>query len=182
MLEKYVFGKAAVFIDAANIYYSQKSLKWKIDFQKLKHYLEEEIKVNQFLYYTSYIDKNEKQQDFLKRLYHLGYSVKTKDIKLIKTRDNRTILKGNVDIELALDAYRLSSSYKTLILLSGDSDFSYLIDLLKQKKKRIVVMSTRGHISKELLERSKYIDLRKLKEFIMFKESKKNQELLYQYS
>jgi len=69
---------------------------------------------------------------------------------------------------LALDAYRLKGSYNTLILFSGDSDFAYLIDLLKKDGKKIFVFSTRGHISKELLIRSKYIDLRKLKEEIIF--------------
>jgi uncharacterized LabA/DUF88 family protein len=47
--------------------------------------------------------------------------------------------------------------------MSGDSDFSIPIDKIKKKGKRIIVISTRGHISRELLERAKFVDLRKLK-------------------
>ena len=49
------------------------------------------------------------------------------------------------------------------ILVSGDSDFATPIDRIKKAGKRIIVMSTRGHIAKELLERAKFVDLRKIK-------------------
>lgn len=49
------------------------------------------------------------------------------------------------------------------MLISGDSDFSVPVDRIKKVGKWIIVMSTRGHISKELLERAKFIDLRKIK-------------------
>ncbi len=52
--------------------------------------------------------------------------------------------------------------------MSGDSDFASLVDELKARNKWAIVVSTRGHISKELLDRAKYIDLRKLKNEIIF--------------
>jgi len=88
---------------------------------------------------------------------------------MIRVGKDKFVPKGNLDIELALDAYRLSDTYDCLLLFSGDSDFAYLIDLLKEKEKRVIVFSTRGHISRELLERAKYIDLRKLRKFIELK-------------
>jgi len=57
----------------------------------------------------------------------------------------------------------LADKYDTAVLMSGDSDFVLPIDRVKQKGKWIIVMSTRGRVAKELLERAKYIDLRKLK-------------------
>ena len=168
MIKKFDFGKAAVFIDAANILYSQKTLNWKIDFQKLKDFFNKNGKIISFNYYTGIIKTNKKQNQFLKKLQSYGYNVFTKEVKFIKLQNNRYLSKGNLDVELALDAYRLKKDYKSLILFSGDSDFSYLIDLLKKDAKRIFVFSTRGHISKELLIRAKYIDIRKLKEEIIF--------------
>lgn len=53
--------------------------------------------------------------------------------------------------------------YDTAILVSGDSDFAAPIDRIKHAGKRIIVMSTRGHIARELLERAKFLDLRKIK-------------------
>jgi len=57
----------------------------------------------------------------------------------------------------------LVDKFNTAILFSGDSDFAIVLDKLKSKDKRVQVISTRGRIAKELLERAKFIDLRKLK-------------------
>ena len=61
----------------------------------------------------------------------------------------------------------MQHKFDTLVLFSGDSDFDYLLKKLKVKGKTLVVISTKYHISKELIESSdKYIDLKKLKELI----------------
>ena len=170
MIKQFVFGRTYVFIDAANILYSQQTLRWKVDYEKLKKYFKDECDLRGLYFYTGKVGDNEKQNSFIRRLEKLGYSVKAKEVKMIKTGQNLIQMKGNLDIELALDAYKLKESYDTVLLLSGDSDFAYLIDLLKSEGKRVLVLSTRGHISRELIERAKYIDIRKLREYIKFKE------------
>lgn len=99
-----------------------------------------------------------------------GYIVHSKEVKEISNRSGMfPIRKGNLDVEIALDAFRFSDMYDTLILFSGDSDFAYLADLLKQMDKKIVVISCSGHISKELLKRAFFIDLKKLRKEIEYK-------------
>ncbi|HMO79044.1 MAG TPA: NYN domain-containing protein, partial [Candidatus Paceibacterota bacterium] len=91
-------------------------------------------------------------------------------LKFIKTMSGLIIKKGNLDIELALDAYIEKNNYNILVLFSGDSDFEYLLKILKDKY--IIIVSTRKHISKELLNVSdEYIDLKKLTDNIRIKES-----------
>lgn len=170
MIKPFVFGRVYVFVDAANILYSQQTLRWRVNYEKLKKYFESECDLKGIYFYTGKVGKNDKQDKFIKRLERLGYSVRTKEVKLIKVGNDAVQLKGNLDIELSLDAFRLKDNYDTILLLSGDSDFAYLIDLLKEEGKRTIVLSTRGHISKELIERAKYIDLRKLRDVIKFKE------------
>jgi uncharacterized LabA/DUF88 family protein len=169
MIGKFIKGDAAVFIDAANILYSQQTLGWKLDYSKLKNYLENECHVTHMYFYTGNVGDNIKQQHFLQKLIQLGYKIKKKEIKKISLHDNSFLLKGNLDIELALDAYRTKDEFRTLLLFSGDSDFAYLLDLLKQQGKTIVVLSTRGHVSRELVVRAKFIDLQKLRGFVEFK-------------
>lgn len=163
-------GKVAVFLDAANILYSQKTLGFRVDYKKLKDYLSANMEIVGFYYYTGKVGKLEKQLKFISHLQGLGYQVVAKEVKFIKVGNNKEEPKGDLDVELALDAYRFSDKYGTLILCSGDSDFAYLVDLLKEKGKWVITFSTRGHISRELIERTKYIDLRKLREFIEFVE------------
>lgn len=162
-LKKIIKGKTAVFIDAANILYSQQSLGWKIDYQKLHNLFDKNTKLIGIYFYTGKIGTLEKQRSFIKRLEKLGYHVIAKEVKFIKLLDGNSLPKGNLDVELALDAYRYSDNYDTIVLASGDSDFAYLLDLLTEKVKNIIVLSTKGHISRELILRSKYIDLKKLK-------------------
>lgn len=168
MVGKFIKGKTYVFIDAANILYSQQTLRWRIDYKKLKQYFEKECDLGKIYFYTGKVGKLERQLKFIKRLENLGFQVTAKEVKLIKIDGGKNLAKGNLDVELALDAYRLRKKYDTALLFSGDSDFAYLLDLLKKEDKNTIVFSTRGHISKELLDRAKYIDLRKLKEIIEY--------------
>lgn len=131
MISKFVKGRVYVFIDAANILYSQQTLRWRVDYKKLKEYFE-------------------------------------KEVKRIKVSKSSYEWKGNLDVELTIDAFGNMDNFDTLILMSGDSDFASLLDAVKTRYKRVLVMSTKGHVAKELLDRAKYINLKKLKEQISY--------------
>lgn len=170
MIKNYVHGKTAVFIDAANILYSQKDLGWKIDYQKLKNYLEKQIDLAGLYFYTGFVGNYKKQLKFLRKLRKIGYKVRTKKVKFIKLNNGKHVLKGNLDVEMALDTIDDIDDYQTAILLTGDSDFACVIDRVKKAGKRVIVMSTKGHIAIDLIKRAKYINLKKLKRYIRYKE------------
>ncbi len=173
MIENYVQGRASVFIDESNLFHSQKTLKWRIDYLKLYFLLYElNLGLKNIFLYTSFLAGNSKQINFLDKLVDYGYVVHSKLVKEIKSNDGQVIRKGNLDIELALDAYRFSSIYDTLILFSGDSDFAYLIDILKEQNKNVIIVSSKNHVSKELLMRGKFIDIKKLRKSIEYNKSK----------
>jgi uncharacterized LabA/DUF88 family protein len=164
MLGKFIKGRVYVFIDAENVFYSQRTLGWKISYQKLIHYFNKECgdKVKCFIY-SGRGEHNTKQLKFLDMLEINGYIVRTKVVKKIRNREGGYHWKNNLDIELAFEMDDTKDKYDTAVLVSGDSDFATPIDRIKKTGKRIIVMSTRGHISKELLERAKFLDLRKIK-------------------
>ena len=164
MISQYIKGKVYVFIDAANTFYAQRTLGWKIAYAKLMRYLKKECgKDVKCFIYLAYDENKQRERKFLDMLDINGYILRTKAIKKIWISANRDKHKGNLDMELAFEMVDLVEKYDTAILVSGDSDFSVPIDRIKKKGKRIIVMSTRGRVSRELLERAKYIDLRKLK-------------------
>jgi len=171
MIKKYIQGRVYVFIDAANILYSQQSLHWRVDYKKLKEYFERECDLRAIYFYTGRVGENHKQNSFLKKLEHFGYAVKAKEVKRIKISKSAYEWKGNLDVELTIDVLGNINNFDTLIFMSGDSDFAPLLDAVKIQRKRVLVMSTKGHISKELLNRAKYINLKKLKNFIVYTES-----------
>lgn len=167
MMKEYVQPPVYVFIDAENVFYAQRTLGWKISYQKLIDYFKKECgKEIKCFIYTGIDESNTKQKKFLDMLDMSGYIVRTKVVKKIRSKDGHYLWKNNLDMELAFEMVDTEGSYSTAILMSGDSDFSVPIDRIKKAGKRIIVMSTRGHIAKELLERAKFIDLRKIKDQI----------------
>ena len=65
--------------------------------------------------------------------------------------------KADFDVEISVDAVSWQKNFDTFVLFSGDSDFLYLLAYLKKMKKRILILSRRGHIANELRQ-SDYVD------------------------
>ncbi|MCK5510517.1 NYN domain-containing protein [Candidatus Parcubacteria bacterium] len=172
MISKYAKGKVSVFIDASNIYYSQKKLKWHIDFKKFLDYLKQELDLQEIYYYTARDLSFFKQTKFIAFLESIGYEVRSKKVKFIKSKNKDKIkdgfYKGNLDVELTIDVLETKNKYDALILVSGDSDFEPLLQLMKRKyNKKCLVMATKHNISIELIKCAKYINLNKLKKYII---------------
>jgi len=166
MINKFVKGKTAVFIDSANVYYSEKTMGWRIDFQKLLNYFKKETNLFIIAYYGAINPENEGERKFHDFLEIIGYVVRHKKIKFIKDKTDLNYggyHKGNIDVDLTIDAVHFRDDYDTFVLLSGDSDFESLIKYLKAFKKRCIVMSTKGHVSIELLRQAKFIDFKKIR-------------------
>ena len=100
MLRQFDLGKTAVFIDAANILYSQRTLGWNIDYKKLAAYLRRETELVGLYYYTGKVGSEQKQNAFIKKIQSFGYTVVAKEVKFIRT-ENTVLPKGNLDVELA---------------------------------------------------------------------------------
>ena len=165
-LKRWIYGKIALFVDVANLFYLQKRLKWKISYQKLYQFFDKNFSLYKAFVYTAYLPQNENQQRFIRMLRKTGYTVRSKPIKNIKLSSKTSKWKGNLDVELTIDAIEHIRRYDTFVLISGDSDFASLIDYLKSKNKQTIVISGKGSISKELIERAKFVNIKKLKEFI----------------
>ncbi len=115
--------KAVVFIDAANVIYSQRTLKWQIDFKKLMDYFKKNYQLDCVYFYYAYIKDDKKQQGFFNKLKQWNYKIRTKEVKLIRQVDGTILKKGNLDVELAIDAVKDLKHYSTAILMSGDVIF-----------------------------------------------------------
>lgn len=160
--------KVSVVIDAANLESAAKDLGWWVDYQKLYQFFKKNTHLVGINHYCARFP--DKQQDkFFTVLKKIGYKLVTKPLKIIKQNDIKKgdIRKANFDVEIAVDVLERMNSFNCLVLFSGDSDFDYLIKVLKRKFKKIIVFSTKYHISKELIETAHYyIDIKKIKSYI----------------
>lgn len=164
MIEKFIKGKVAVFIDAANIESSVRAEGFRLYHRQLARYIKKHCNLIYLGYYTvGFQSKN--HQNFLKFLRRTHFTVKTKPLKIIRDIQGKSVTeinKANFDVEIAVDSMDLKSNFDTMFLFSGDSDFDYLVKRIRKDQKTVIVVSLRGHISLELIKSAnKYIPLTK---------------------
>ena len=160
------FGKTIVFIDATNIIYSLRSLGWKIDYKKLQKYFKRRVNLIDIYFYSAYAKEAKSQRGLFEMLSRKGFILRTKPLKYIKQKGKIIKIKGDIDVELAVDMIDLLRKYNTVILMSGDSDFTALVNYIKGKGKKVIIISTKYHVAHELIEAAdKYFNLRDFKRF-----------------
>jgi uncharacterized LabA/DUF88 family protein len=179
-----------VFIDASNLWQAQKAKGKFLDYKKTiacinKQYQGTAIKV---FYYTAYpaqatrtysLDGRHKFFTFLKR--GLGFEVRKKELKRIIITDEHGEAiqeKGNMDVEMTIDAIHYSAQFDTAILFTGDSDFLALVTYLKREGKKVCVFSSKNNISQELKTGADgYTDILAISEDIWGKDLKRREAL-----
>ena len=96
------YGRVAVFIDVANVIYSLKKLGWRIDYKKLQEYFRKESKLADIYFYYSTKKENSGQANLLEMLARRGFQLRVKEVKTIKLKNGKIMLKGNCDVEFSL--------------------------------------------------------------------------------
>ncbi len=165
--------KIALFIDGANLYSAAKALQVDIDYKRLLALFRQKGHLVRALYYTALVEDQEYSsiRPLIDWLDYNGYTMVTKPTKEYTDSLGRRKLKGNMDIELSVDAMRLAESLDHIVLFSGDGDFRSLVAALQQKGKRVSVISTLQTqppmVADELRRQSdQFIDLADLEQLI----------------
>lgn len=133
MVNLIVVNKTYAFIDSQNLYMGIKSLGWKIDYKKFFRYLTEKYNVNKAIIYIGYLQENE---SLYKNLKSCGFEIVFKNTK--QYGKSRNQVKGNIDVDLTVDAIRQTSHYDTAVFISADGDFCALYDYLIDEEHKSV--------------------------------------------
>ena len=136
--------RIALFIDGANLYATAKSLGFDIDYKRLLGFFRQKGHLVRALYYTALAEEQQYSsiRPLIDWLDYNGFTMVTKPTKEFTDATGRRKVKGNMDIELAVDAMRLADSLDHIVIFSGDGDFRSLVSALQQKGKRVSVVST----------------------------------------
>ena len=168
-----------VFIDASNLWQAQKAKGKMFDYQKLKSFLKEKFNASeiQIFYYTAYPKEGtrEQSQDGKHKFYTylkkgLNFTVRKKELKrIIEHSDLGDLVqeKGNMDVEMTIDAIHFCKKYDTVVLFTGDSDFLALVNYLRNGGKKVFIFSSKNNVSQELRTGGDgYTDVLKIQEDI----------------
>jgi uncharacterized LabA/DUF88 family protein len=136
--------KIAVFIDGANLYATAKALGFDIDYRKLLKEFQSRGSLVRAFYYTALIEDQEYSsiRPLVDWLDYNGYTVVTKPAREFTDASGRRKIKGNMDIELAVDAMELAPHVDQIVLFSGDGDFRSVVEAVQRKGVRVSVIST----------------------------------------
>ena len=136
--------RLALFIDGSNLYAATKALGFDIDYKLLRSEFMRRGKMVRAFYYTALIENEEYSpiRPLVDWLDYNGFTLVTKPAKEFTDSTGRRKIKGNMDIELAVDAMEMADHVEHIVLFSGDGDFRSLVGALQRKGVRVSVVST----------------------------------------
>ena len=136
--------RLALFIDGANLYAAGKALGFDIDYKLMRQEFMQRGKLLRAFYYTALLDNDEYSpvRPLVDWLNYNGFTMVTKPAKEYTDSQGRRRVKGNMDIELAVDAMELAPRIDHAVLFSGDGDFRPLVEALQRAGVRVSVVST----------------------------------------
>ncbi|MCY3804380.1 MAG: NYN domain-containing protein [Candidatus Saccharibacteria bacterium] len=151
-----------VFIDSANLWEMQKYKRRLIDYEKLVKYIFRRFpsKKIKFFYYEAYPEEGTRSYNlgdrhkfytFLEK--GLKFKVIKKPLKRINVRVGSKHFvqeKGNMDVEMTIDAVHHRHQYQQVVLLTGDSDFLSLVQYLRTRNKKVYILASQASVSEEL--------------------------------
>jgi uncharacterized LabA/DUF88 family protein len=137
-------NRIALFIDGANLYATSRALGFDIDFKRLLAEFQERGTLVHAFYYTAIIEDQEYSsiRPLVDWLDYNGYTVVTKATKEYFDAGGRRKVKGNMDVELAVDAMELVEQIDQMVLFSGDGDFRALVRAVQRHGVHVTVIST----------------------------------------
>jgi uncharacterized LabA/DUF88 family protein len=136
--------RIALFIDGSNLYAAARALGFDIDYKRLLELFSGKGRLLRAFYYTALLDDQEYSpiRPLVDWLDYNGYTMVTKPTKEFTDATGRRKIKGNMDIELAIDVMEMAPHVDHIVLFSGDGDFRRLIEAVQRKGVRATVVST----------------------------------------
>ena len=139
--------RVGVFIDVQNMYYSARQLKGKLDFDAL---LQASVLDRRLIQASAYVVESKEidQSGFIAMLQQRAIEVRRKTLKVRADGS----MKGDWDMEMALDILDMAPKLDVVVLVSGDGDFTSLVRRVKTMGPKVEVVAFPRNTAKSLLE------------------------------
>ena len=148
--------RVEVLIDVQNLYYSARNLyHQKVNFSEV---LKEGVAGRKFIRAFAYVvrTKTGEEKPFFDALTNLGIETRVKDLQ----EYYGGLKKADWDVGIAVDAIKTSDSVDVVVIVSGDGDFTPLIEYLQNHGKRVEAMAFGKSTSSKIREvADEFIDL-----------------------
>ena len=134
----------AMFIDGPNLFGAARSLGFDIDYRRMLQLFAAKGRLLRAFYYTALMENEEYSplRPLVDWLDYNGYTMVTKPVKEFTDAQGRRRIKGNMDIELAIDMLEMANHVEHIVLFSGDGDFRRLVEAVQKRGVRVSVVSS----------------------------------------
>jgi len=162
--------RLALFIDGSNLHATARALDMEIDYKSLRAHFAKQSRLIRAFYYTALLEDHEFSplRPLVDWLDYNGFTMVTKPVKEFTDDQGRRKIKGNMDIEIAVDMLNIADQLDHVVLFSGDGDFRRLLEAIQRRGVRVTVVSsnrTRPSMIADELRRQadQYLDLEDLR-------------------
>lgn len=151
--------RVKIFVDGANVFYSQKKMGWSVEWAHFLEWAKDQWEVLNLKYYAAVKQDDPKMASFLRYLNSIGIETFTKPLKevqitpdhpLAQEYGHSVMYKANFDVEITADLLMENAPVEYIVLISGDSDFSYLIQKVQYSGKPVIVIASKQTLAFEL--------------------------------
>ncbi len=165
--------RVGILVDVQNLYYSAKNLYGtRVNFDQLLSLSLNERQLIRAIAYVISADNSEEVKffDFLK---NVGFEVRQKE--LLSYWGGKS--KGDWDVGITVDAVKLAEKLDVIALVTGDGDFTPLVEFLQFKGVMVEVISFSKTTSSKLIEQADvFVDLDNYTGSILLEARKEKEE------
>ncbi|MEX0690179.1 MAG: NYN domain-containing protein [Candidatus Paceibacterota bacterium] len=158
--------RVGVFVDVQNVYHSAKNLhKARVNFKKL---LDTAKGKRRLIRAVAYVIKSETalgEQSFFDALEKVGLELRVKDLQIFSSGYK----KADWDVGIAVDAIRMADNLDVIVLVTGDGDFTPLVEYLQWGMgKQVEVLAFSKTTSSKLREKCDiFVELENIPKILM---------------
>ena len=136
--------RVAVFVDGAGLYSTSRNLGFDVDYRDLREFFLKRCQLVRIYYYAAVLETEDYSplKPLTDWLAYNGYTLITKAAKEFTDSAGRRRVKGNMEVEIAVDMLELAPRIDHAVLISGDADFRRLIEAMQRRGVRTSVISS----------------------------------------
>ncbi|MCH8489979.1 MAG: NYN domain-containing protein [Oceanicaulis sp.] len=136
--------RLGIFIDGANLYSAARGLDFDIDYKKLLEEFRKRGRLIRANYYTALLENEEYTpiRPLIDWLDYNGFKIVSKAAKEYSDDSGRRRVKGDMDVDLAVDMMEACGYLDHIVLFSGDGDFRKVVEAVQRRGVRVSVVST----------------------------------------
>ncbi|WP_408740337.1 NYN domain-containing protein [Acetobacter sp. AN02] len=136
--------RTCVFIDGSSLYSAARGLGFDVDYKKFLNFFRSRCNLLRVSYYAAILDTDEYSplKPLTDWLSYNGYFLVTKAAREFTDNSGRRRVKGNMDIEIAVDMLEATPRIDHAVLVTGDSDFRRVVESVQRAGVRVSVISS----------------------------------------